>query len=258
MSAPIGQAPIPASDRVVTIHQPHYFPWLGFMAKIACADHFIYLDNVQFEKNGWQNRARYSTSEGLKFLSLPILQKGIISEQKQIREVQLADSRAPLKHFKTLQQRYGKCPGWRLLSSRLENILGRPHEKLMSLCQETTQLTLDLYHLKPQITFASDLVVTGQKGERVINLVKAVNANHYLSGTGAREYLVPETFVEAGLGLTFQEFTHPGYHQTTGAAFAPAAFALEWYLEKPDEAVEAFHKHLNQNLNQPVRCRNSA
>jgi hypothetical protein len=255
MSQTPAQPAIPASAKVVTIHQPHYLPWLGLIAKIACADIFIYLDDVQYEKNGWQNRNQYSTRDGLKFLSLPVQQKGIVSQEKTVREVLLADPRAPLKHWKTLQQRYGKAPGWKRLAPRLEAILTPPQEKLIALCLATTELSLEIYQLKPQILFSSELRVEGQKGERVINLVKAAGANHYLSGTGAEEYLEPAAFAAAGLGLTFQEFRHPIYAQGVGDKFAPAAFALEFYLMDPDGAVEAFHAHLNGNTNQPVRCR---
>ena len=37
----------------VAIHQPQYLPWLGHFAKLAAADCWIFLDTVQYEKNGW-------------------------------------------------------------------------------------------------------------------------------------------------------------------------------------------------------------
>ncbi|MDR7579336.1 MAG: WbqC family protein, partial [Armatimonadota bacterium] len=43
---------------VVGIHQPHYLPWLRYMAKAALADVFVLLDDAQYTKNGWQNRNR--------------------------------------------------------------------------------------------------------------------------------------------------------------------------------------------------------
>ena len=32
---------------VTAIHQPHYFPWLGYLDKMAKAGQFIILDEVQ-------------------------------------------------------------------------------------------------------------------------------------------------------------------------------------------------------------------
>jgi len=248
------QLPLTTESRVVSIHQPHYLPWLGLTAKIACSDIFIVLDNVQFEKNGWQNRTRYSTAAGLKFLTLPVRQGGIVSEKISIRDIELADQNAPTKHWKTLSQRYGRRPGWLRIAERLRAILNVRHERLFPICQATTELTLEIFHVKPKVIFASSLSAEGVKSDRVVNLVKAVQATHYLSGLGAKEYLDPAAFDRAGLGLAFQKFSHPRYLQSNGGEFASAAFALEWYIEDPDNAVGAFHEHLRQNTEQPPRC----
>ena len=44
---------------IAAIHQPNFCPWFPFFYKMAMADKFIILNNVQFEKNGYQNRFRY-------------------------------------------------------------------------------------------------------------------------------------------------------------------------------------------------------
>ena len=59
----------------IAIHQPHYLPWLGYFAKWAAADLFIFLDTVQYEKNGWQNRNRIKTREGPRWLTVPVRAK---------------------------------------------------------------------------------------------------------------------------------------------------------------------------------------
>lgn len=46
--------------RVIAIHQPNFCPWLAYFYKMAMADLFIVLTNVQFEKNGYQNRYKLS------------------------------------------------------------------------------------------------------------------------------------------------------------------------------------------------------
>ena len=48
----------------VTIHQPQFLPWLGYLDKIDRADLFIVLDTVQFKKNEWQNRNRIGRRRG--------------------------------------------------------------------------------------------------------------------------------------------------------------------------------------------------
>ena len=34
--------------KVVAMHQPHYFPWLGYLDKMVKTDEFVVLDEVQF------------------------------------------------------------------------------------------------------------------------------------------------------------------------------------------------------------------
>ncbi|MCG2700275.1 WbqC family protein, partial [Candidatus Parcubacteria bacterium] len=46
-------------------HQPEYLPYLGFFYKVAKADKFVFVDHVQFQKEGFQNRNRIRTGLGL-------------------------------------------------------------------------------------------------------------------------------------------------------------------------------------------------
>ncbi|MCS7151846.1 MAG: WbqC family protein, partial [Endomicrobia bacterium] len=39
----------------VAIHQPQYLPWSGYFNKILQCDIFVFLDDVQYKKNEWQN-----------------------------------------------------------------------------------------------------------------------------------------------------------------------------------------------------------
>ena len=42
--------------KIVSICQPHFFPWLGYFNMLYNCDEFIFLDNVQYNRRSWQNR----------------------------------------------------------------------------------------------------------------------------------------------------------------------------------------------------------
>ena len=91
----------------VTIHQPQYLPWLGYVDKIDRADVFVVLDSVQFKKNEWQNRNRIRTAQGWQWLTVPVrhrfgqkIQDVVIEESSGWRE----------RHLRALGIHYSRAP----------------------------------------------------------------------------------------------------------------------------------------------------
>ena len=58
---------------ILSIHQPQYLPWLPYFNKIMDADCFIFLDNVQYQKNGIINRNEILNNNGRFWLTVPVL-----------------------------------------------------------------------------------------------------------------------------------------------------------------------------------------
>lgn len=63
---------------ITAIHQPSYFPWLGWMDKINKCDQFILMDEVQLSDRAYQHRNLFLTNTGQqKFLTIGIQKKDI-------------------------------------------------------------------------------------------------------------------------------------------------------------------------------------
>ena len=93
--------------KVVAIHQPNFFPWLGYFDKISRADSFLFLDNVQFPKKGgsWSNRIKLLISGDARWITAAIDRS--YSGTRQIREMHfLSQNPWRQKMFKTLEINY--------------------------------------------------------------------------------------------------------------------------------------------------------
>src|SRR5436190_9888435 len=74
---------------LVAIHQPNYFPWLGYLDRMARADLFIVLDHVQFERRNYQNRAPILLEGVERWLTVPVAQ---LSQKERIVDKRVDNS----------------------------------------------------------------------------------------------------------------------------------------------------------------------
>ena len=90
---------------IVSIHQPTYLPWLGFFNKIISSEKFVFLDDVQYEKNGYQNRNKIRTHEGDIWLTVPVKTKSTTL----LKNVEIDYSFDWIKkHTKSIELNYSK------------------------------------------------------------------------------------------------------------------------------------------------------
>ena len=88
---------------IVSIHQPQYMPWLPYFSKIDKSDLFIFLDSVDFQKNGLQNRNEIKTAQGRNWLTIPVHHK---SGQKIYETTMPHNVNWKKKHLQTLRSFY--------------------------------------------------------------------------------------------------------------------------------------------------------
>src|SRR5579884_3120031 len=115
----------------VAIHQPHYLPWLRYAAKLMLADVFVLLDDVQYTKNGWQNRNRIKHATGWMYLTVPVS----AHHGDRICDVAIAGDRWRGQHWRSLQSAYARSPYFRDHRAFFEDLYGRRSERLVRICQ---------------------------------------------------------------------------------------------------------------------------
>lgn len=213
--------------RNVVIHQPDFAPYLGFFHRFLHADLFIVLDHVQFVTNtsrSWTHRDKIKTASGEKWLTLGVKKPPLGTP---INLVELAeDDKWVEGNLALLHENYRKAPAYSEVMPLVEGLYQSRPVRMADFNLRWLEVLADLMEVRIPFVLSSTLGPQGQKNELLIDLLRKVGATHYLSGNGARAYMDPEKFVDAGIALTWQLFAHPIYPQQFGS-FIPNLSILD-------------------------------
>lgn len=199
---------------IVSGHQPNYLPWLGFFDKIKRSDVFIIEDDVQFERQGFTNRNKIMTPDGVRWLSVPVEHA---NKPLLINEVKIANKAEPnwgQRHWLTLKHSYCKTPFWNDYCGFFEDTYSSSWTMLIDLNMHLIKGIMGFLEIKTPLIMSSSLGAKGKKSELIIAQCKKVGADVQLAGNGGREYIDCKRFEEENIQLIFQEFKHPLYNQT--------------------------------------------
>lgn len=210
---------------ILTAHQPCYLPWVGFFAKVASANAFIFMDWVQLNHQSWQTRNRVLSANGPVWLIVPVLAGG--RSGQSIRGTDIApDPTWQRKHWSTIKQCYGKAPHFEEHSHFFEHLYRHEWKKLSELNIAATEYLFDVFGIKSEIYYGADFDFTKHKTELLVEMCVAVGANTYLSSDGERAYVEPGGLAEAGIEHRYLGYAHPEYEQRRGG-FAPYMSSLD-------------------------------
>lgn len=210
---------------ILTAHQPNYLPYAGFFHKVARADRFLVVDNVQFVKRGpfgWmhRNRIRTGSPRGWDWLSVPVLTKGKFTQK--ICEARI-DPSIPWarKHWRAIEWNYRRAPHFREYAGEFRALYERPWERFADLTCAFIRLILRLLGIPVEFQRTSELGLEGRSTGLILNLCRAMGADTYLSGIHGRDYLDVPELERHGIRVVFQEFRPPVYPQCWPGPFVP-------------------------------------
>jgi len=200
----------------VVILQPSYIPWRGYFDQIRRADLFVFYDDVQYDKRGWRNRNQIKTLHGKQWLTIPVYSRGAQAKNIPINQIRVVwDDPWSEAHFKAILHSYGKAPHFDRYLPLLESFYQRHDEFLADFTIDfTVALARELGNAHTRFIRSSELAgVEGQKTDRLIQILAAVGATHYISGPSASDYIEKEKFEAAGITLEYMEYNYPEYPQ---------------------------------------------
>ena len=233
-------------DRLVAIHQPNFFPWLGYFDKIARADVFVLMDNVQFPRTGggnWLNRVQLMVSGRPAWATMPVdRSRGAL----RISEMKIDDA-GPWRQklARTLEMSYARAPFFRELLPQVREWLNRPTTSLAEFNEANIRAVAELLGLDTRgVVRGTELEAGGASTELLIAMTRAAGGSAYLCGSGSAKYQDDVRFEQEGLGVVHQKFVHPVYPQAGGGEFVPGLSVLDALFNLGPEGTRALlHPH---------------
>ncbi len=223
----------------VAIHQPNYLPWTGYFSKMAKCDIFVLFDDVQYPMGKeFANRNRIKTPQGSLWLTVPVKNKG---DMLKINEVEINNEvKWNIRHWKSIESFYQRSPFFQVYENEFENIiLNTEWTKLCDLNVELIKLIKKILGIDAKLLFSSQLKAEGKGEEKILNILKLLNADKYLTtqGPGAQRYANEEDFKKSNIEIIFNEFMHPVYMQNFGD-FMPDLSIIDLLFNMGDKARE--------------------
>jgi hypothetical protein len=203
--------------KLVAIHQPNFLPWLGFFDKLARADVFVLLDDVQFprtSKGTWINRVKLLVAGRPTWVTVPIVRSA--GSTRAVREIQIDDSQPWRKKLlRTVEVNYRRAPYFDEVFPLVEELVTRPTDQLAAFNEANIRRLAREISLDTEKLVHSSEIETATRGtELLAELTRGVGGTAYLSGGLAPEaYQDEAAFAVARVELVFQDFQHPAYPQ---------------------------------------------
>ena len=198
----------------VGVIQSSFIPWRGYFDFIASVDMFVFHDDIQYTKGDWRNRNKIKTPRGWEWLSVPVSYKSV---SQLICDTSI-DNTTPWakKHLRIWQAHYKLSPYFDVSKEILSLLNDNENTTISQLNIKLIRKICDYLEISTPMMLSSELDLVKSKTERLIDLLKKLNASTYLSGPSAKAYLDKEAFCRAGIQLEYKSYDYMPYSQLWG------------------------------------------
>ena len=214
----------------VVISQPMLFPWVGMFEQIRAADIYVHYDDVQFSKGSFTNRVQLKTARGPRWLTVPVR----VSLGQTIADVRIDDGEPGgrsdwrRRHLAMLEEALAGAPFAADALALARRVYDRNDERLGELVIAGMEAVLAYFELTPRLRIlrSSALGVPGKSWPRVLDVVRRLDGDVYVTGHGARHYLDHGAFEAAGVRVEYLDYEKRPYAQLHGP-FTPYVSVLD-------------------------------
>jgi hypothetical protein len=218
---------------ILSVHQPHFFPWAPYFLKISQSDVFILLDDVQFRKNYFQNRCEIATALGCekKWLSVPI--KKNISSKSKINEVLISEKFQEDEALSLIRLSYGNAPFFDQVYPDLQELFSSKDTHLCDINIRGILWCLKVLRIRTKILVSSqlNLPLVDNPTMRLVNMCIYIEMNQYLSGPGGRDYMDLTLFTDNNIDVLWYESDKNSFeYRQPAESFLPGLSILDMFF----------------------------
>ena len=222
--------------------QPYFFPYIGYWQLINAVDVFVLYDDVNFIKKGWINRNNILLNKSEHLITIPLLN---VSQNKHINECMVSEDYKSIDNIiKTINLAYKKAPYYNLVFPYIEEII-KTKGSISDLVLKSVLWIKEYLVLNTEIILSSSIDKNNElKGQdKIIEIVKKLNGNHYINAIGGQELYNKEIFNNNGIKLNFIKTGEIKYKQFNNE-FVPNLSIIDVLMfNSPSEVKEMLNNY---------------
>ena len=220
------------------IMQPYFLPYAGYFQLITATDRFVLCDDFQYTRHGWMTRNRFLRDGKDALFSVPIKSD---SQNKQIREREIAENFTGSELLHALQNAYRKAPFFNQTMLLLEHIVQFSDRNLFAFLENSINQVCRHLGIKTPDGKTSEIPIspTLKKEERVVALCKSIGTKEYVNSIGGRELYSKERFESQNIKLSFLDST-PFVYGQFGTSFVGSLSIVDAMMFNPTSSILSY------------------
>jgi len=219
-------------------NQPYLFPYIGYWQLMNISDIYVISDSMQYIRKGYINRNYILFNDKRHLFTLEVL--GVHTETR-INEVTVGTI-SP-KILRTITHTYKKAPYFEDVYPMIEQILSNNEKNLAKFIGYSMERVAQYLGIDTKFVYLSDLQgETSLRGQdRVLDICKRVNADHYINAIGGQELYDRNDFLKEGIRLNFLKTGDIEYRQFNNE-FVPNLSIIDIMMFNSKEEIKEMLK----------------
>ena len=224
----------------VIITQSNYIPWKGYFSYMREATHLVLYDDMQYTKRDWRNRNKLISSDGPKWLSIPIDVKGKFHQK--INEAQVSDESWGEKHWNFIKNNYGKAKYFFEYEKHFKNLfLENTSSYLSDINLGFIKKIIELLNIEITILSSKEFDLKGNRTEKLVNICTDLCASKYFTAPAAKNYIEESLFSIRNIEIEYYNYDGFIKYKQNWDGFSHEVSILDMFFNLGPDTINYFN-----------------